>query len=76
MSVKKYTLIKLSLADSNSMAEKTRKSIKLVVNRPGVMCGLCKIHKASMGSCLPFQPISLVLNTLLPTNLQNFWCRL
>ena len=54
------------------MTEKTRKSLKPVGTRPGVMYGSCKVHKASVGNCPPFRPISSVLNT--PTyKLANFF---
>ena len=36
------------------MTEKTRKSLKPVGSRPGVMHGPCKVHKASVKNCLPF----------------------
>ena len=42
------------LVESKSMTEKTRKSLKPVVTRPGVMYGSCKVHKAIIGNCLPF----------------------
>ena len=51
------------LVESKSMTEKTRKSLKPVGTRPGVMYGSCKVHKASVGNCPPFQPILSALNT-------------
>ena len=45
------------------MIEQTRKSLKPVGTRPGVMCGSCKVHKASVGNCLPFQSILSAFNT-------------
>ena len=50
------------LIESKSMAEKTRKSLKPVGTRPGVMYGSCKVHKASVGDCPPFRPILSALN--------------
>ena len=35
---------------SNSMAEKNRKSLNLVGNKPGAMCALCKVHKVSVNN--------------------------
>ena len=49
--------------ESKSMTEKTRKSLKLVGTRPGIMYGSCKVQKASVGNCPPFRPILSVLNT-------------
>ena len=51
------------LVESKSMTEKTRKSLKPVGTRPGVMYGSCKVHKASVGNCPPFRPILSALNT-------------
>ena len=51
------------LVESNSMKEKTRKSLKPVGTRPGAMYGSCKVHKASVENCLLFRPILPVLNT-------------
>ena len=45
------------------MMEQTRKSLKPVGTRPGVMYGSCKVHKASVGNCLPFQSILSAFNT-------------
>ena len=37
------------------MSEKTRKSLKPVGSRPGIMYGSCKVHKAIANNCSPFQ---------------------
>ena len=42
------------LVEPKSMTEKTRRSLKPVGTRPGVMYGSCKVHKASVVSCPPF----------------------
>ena len=39
--------------ESKIMTEKTRKSLKPVGTRPGIMYGTCKVRKASVGDCLP-----------------------
>ena len=49
--------------ESKSMTEKTRKSLKPVGTRPGIMYGSCKVHKASVGNFPPFRPIFSALNT-------------
>ena len=51
------------LVESKSMTDKTRTSLKAVGTRPGIMYRSCKLHKASIGNCLPFWPILLALNT-------------
>ena len=51
------------LVESKSMIEKTKKCLKPVGTRPGVMYGSCKVHKASVGNCPPFRPILSALNT-------------
>ena len=33
------------------------KKIKAIGSRPGILCGLCKIHKAIIDVCPPFRPI-------------------
>ena len=52
-----------NLVESKCMTGKTRKSLKPVGTRPGVMYGSCKVHKASVGNCPPFRPILSALNT-------------
>ena len=51
------------LVESKSMTEKTRKSLKPVGTRTGVMYGSCKAHKASVGICPPVRPNLSALNT-------------
>ena len=38
----------------NSISEETRGSLKTVGDRPGIMYGLCRVHKDSITNCLPF----------------------
>ena len=45
------------------MTEKTRKSLKPVGTRPGILYGSCKVLKASVGNCPSFRPILSALNT-------------
>ena len=52
------------LVESKSMTEITRKYLKPVGTRPGVMYGLCKVHKASVGNRPPFRPFLSALNYL------------
>ena len=49
--------------ESKSMTEKTRKSLKPVGTRPGIMYSSCEVHKASVGNRPSFRPILSVLNT-------------
>ena len=42
------------LVESNSMIEKSKKSLKPVGSRPGVMYGLCKVDKATVENGPPF----------------------
>ena len=45
--------------------------IKAIGNRPGIIYGLCKVHKAIIDVCPPFRPIVSVIGT--PTHkLENF----
>ena len=52
------------LVVSNSISEGTRRSIKPVGIGPGIMYGLCKVHKDIINNCLPFQYILSANNTL------------
>ena len=51
------------LVASNSISKEARRSLKPVGTRPGIMCGLCKVHKDIIDNCLPFQPILSSINT-------------
>ena len=51
------------LVESKSMTEKTRKLLKPVGSRPGIMHGSCKVHKVSVVNRPPFRPILSALNT-------------
>ena len=42
---KRIDKIYKKLVDSNSMSEETRKHLKPVGTRPGIMHGSCKVHK-------------------------------
>ena len=42
------------LVASNSISEETRRSLELVGTRPGIMYGLCKVHKDIIDNCPPF----------------------
>ena len=48
--------------ESKTMTEKTRKSLKPLGTRPGIMYRSCKVHKATVGNCPPFRPILSALN--------------
>ena len=51
------------LVASNSISEETRRSLKPVGTRPGIMYGLCKVHKDIIDNCPPFRPIFSAINT-------------
>ena len=42
------------LVASNSKSEETRRSLKPVNTRPGIMYGICKVHKDIIDYCSPF----------------------
>ena len=42
------------LVASNSISKETRRSLELVGTRPGIMYGLCKVHKDIIDNCPPF----------------------
>ena len=45
------------------MSEETRRHLKPVGTRPGIMYGSCKAHKKSVDGCPPFTPILSGLQT-------------
>ena len=49
------------LVDSNSMSEETRRHLKPVGTRPGILYGSCKVHKKCVDGCPLFRPISSAL---------------
>ena len=48
---------------SNSMSEETRRPLKPVGTRPGIMYGLCNFHKDIIDNCPPFRTILSAINT-------------
>ena len=51
------------LVASSSTSEETRRSLKLIGTKPGIMYRLCKIHNNVVVNCPPFQLISSAINT-------------
>ena len=60
---KRIDKINRKLVDSNSMSEETRRHLKPVGTRPGIMYGSCKVHRKCVDGCPPFRPILSVLQT-------------
>ena len=48
---------------SNSITEETRKSLKPVGTKPGIMYGLCKVHKDIIDNCPPFRAMFSAIST-------------
>ena len=46
-----------SLEKSGSLTTDQYKKIKAIGSRPGILYGLCKVHKAIIDVCPPFRPI-------------------
>ena len=51
------------LVVSNSISEETRRYLKPVGTKPGIMYGLCKVHKDIIDNCPSFGPILSAINT-------------
>ena len=51
------------LVDSNSISEETRRHVKPVGTRLGIMYGSSKVHKKCVDGCLPFRSILSALQT-------------
>ena len=60
---KRIDKIYKKLVDSNSMYEETRRHLKPVGTRPGIMYGSCKVHEKCVDGCPPFRPILSALQT-------------
>ena len=43
------------LEKSRSLSTKYYKKIKAVGSRPGILCEICKVHKAIIAVCPPFR---------------------
>ena len=52
-----------SLEKSGSLTTDQYKKIKAIVSRPGILYGICKVHKAIIDVCPPFRPIILAIGT-------------
>ena len=52
------------LVDSNSISEETRRHLKPVKTRPGIMYISCKVHRKRVDGCPPFRPILSSLQAL------------
>ena len=61
---KRIDSILKKLVASNSISEETRRFLKPVGTRPGIMHGLCKVHKDIIDNCPPFRSILSAINTL------------
>ena len=51
------------LNEKNVITDKVLNSLKPCGSQPGVLYGLCKVHKESTGSSPPFRPILSAINT-------------
>ena len=61
---KRINEILKSLKSTCSISDKQYKKIKAVGSRPGILYGLCKVHKAIVDVCPPFRPILSAIGTL------------
>ena len=52
-----------SLEKSGSMTTDQYKKIKAIGSRPGILYGLCKVHKAIIDVCPPFRPVLSAIGT-------------
>ena len=54
---KRISKIHKKLVDSNSISEETRRHLKPVETRPGIMYVSCKVHKKGADGCPSFRLI-------------------
>ena len=52
-----------SLEKSGSLTTNQYKKVKAIGSRPGILYGLCKVHKAIIDVCPPFRPILSAIGT-------------
>ena len=52
-----------SISKNGSLTEQQYKKIKAVGSNPGILYGLCKVHKTVVDVCLPFRPILSAIGT-------------
>ena len=52
-----------SISKNDSLTEQQYKKIKAVGSNPGILYGLCKVHKALVDVCPPFRPILSTIET-------------
>ena len=60
---KRFENIFKKLVSSNSISEETRRFLKPVGTRPGIMYGLCKVDKDIIDNCTLFWRILSAINT-------------
>ena len=60
---KRIDKIYKKLVDSYSLSEETRKYLKPLGTRPGIIYGSCKVHKKCVDGCPPFRQILSALQT-------------
>ena len=51
------------LEKSGTLSTEQYKKINVVRSRPGILYGLCKVHKAITDICPPFRPILSAIGT-------------
>ena len=52
-----------SLEKSDTLTTDQYKKVKAIGSRPGILYGLCKVHKAIIDVCPPFRPILSAIGT-------------
>ena len=52
-----------SISKNGCLTEQQHKKVKAVGRNPGILYGLCKMHKAIVDVCLPFCPILSAIGT-------------
>ena len=52
-----------SISKNGSLTEQQYKKVKAAGSNPGILYGLCKVHKVVVGVCPPFRPILSAIRT-------------
>ena len=67
---KEINIFLSSLVDEGVISKEEQNKLRPTGSAPGILYGLCKVHKENKGDCPPFSPILSDIDT--PS--YNFWC--
>ena len=60
---KRITDVYKQLFKAGNLSQQNYNKLRPVGSRPGILYGLCKVHKACVDNCPPFRPILSAIGT-------------